>query len=167
MTPAHTPPAAVEAMPTGRFLARCHHSVVIDRPVDTLFDYVADARHQREWNRAVRTMEQVSPGPVGRGTGFVGDIKRVGRMSFEIVEYQRPRLIVHRAHPGMAEVGHAWTFTPQGRGTRLDQYAVMRPKGWGWLILPLLPLIVRRNTCDCAVSLRQAVEARLPEGVDG
>ncbi len=47
-------------------------------------------------------------------------------------------------------------FTPEGRGTRLDQHAVMRPKRWGWLLLPLLPLVVRRNTRDCGISLRRA-----------
>ncbi len=61
-------------MPAGRVVARCDFSIVIDRPVEMLFDYVADARHQREWNSAVRSMEQLSPGPIGLGTRFAGDI---------------------------------------------------------------------------------------------
>lgn len=145
-------------MPADRVGATATHTIVIGRPVEELFDYVADARHQREWNRAVKSMEQTSAGPIAAGTQFVADVRRVGRMSFEIVEYDRPHLIVHRAHPGMAEVEHRWEFSGVDGGTRLDQYAVMRPKGWGWLMTPMLPLIVRLNIRDCGVSLCRALE---------
>lgn len=136
-------------------LLATRQTTVIDAPVATVFDYVADVRRQREWNRAVMSMEQVTPGAIAAGTRFAGRIKRVGPVIVDTVEYDRPHRIAHRAHPPIAEVYHEWKFHPDNEGTVLEQRAVMHPRRWGWVLLPLMPLIVRLNTRDCAVSLRR------------
>jgi hypothetical protein len=147
-------------MPPGPVVAAARHSTILDATITDAFDYVADARHQREWNRAVKSFEQTTPGAIGVATRFIGQAQLVGRVSVEIVGYDRPHLIVHRARPGMAEVGHVWQFHPAAGGTRLDQCAVMSPRRWGWLLAPLMPLIVRLNTGDCGVSLRRVFQGK-------
>jgi len=133
---------------------------LIEAAPEVVFDYVADVRRQREWNRAVSSMEQVTPGPIGVGTRFAGQIKRVGEVTVDTVEFDRPMRVVHHAHPSIAEVRHEWRFRGAGGGTILEQRAVMRPKGRGWLVSPLVPLIVRLNTRDCAVSLRRELSGK-------
>jgi hypothetical protein len=59
----------------------------------------------------------------------------------------------------MAEALHVWEVHAMPGGCRLVQRGAMRPKGAGWLIAPLMPVIVRRQLRDCAVSLKQALEA--------
>jgi hypothetical protein len=76
----------------------------------------------------VKSFEQTTPGTIGIGTRFVGQISRVGEVSVDIVGYDRPHTLVHRARPGMAKVGHVWQFQPVAKGTRHDQYAVMSPR---------------------------------------
>jgi hypothetical protein len=124
-----------------------------------MFAYVADARRQREWNSAVKTMEQTTSGPIDVGSRWVGRIKRVGSVSVEIIGFDPPNLIVHRARPAIAEVVHVWRFTATNGATRLDQAAAMRPRGVGWLLAPLFRFIVKKNTADCAVSLQAAMTA--------
>jgi hypothetical protein len=143
----------------GRGVATSTESIIIDRPCQEIFDYVADARHQHEWNTAVKDMRQTTPDPIGVGTQWVGRIKRVGELSVEIIGFEPPKLIIHRARPTLAEVVHVWRFSPADAGTRLDQAAAMRPRGWGWLMAPLMPFIVKQNTHECAVSLKAALKA--------
>lgn len=148
---------ARELLGTHRVVATATETITIDQSCQQVFDYVADARHQREWNTAVKSMEQVTPGSIGVGTRWAGKVKRVGTVSVEIIGFEPPDLIVHRARPAIAEVVHVWRFAPTDGGTRMDQTATMRPRGVGWLLAPLFPLIVRKNTHDCAVSLRAAL----------
>jgi len=38
--------------------------ITIARPPEQVFDYIADARHQRRWNPVCKAMEQTTPVPV-------------------------------------------------------------------------------------------------------
>jgi uncharacterized protein YndB with AHSA1/START domain len=139
-------------------VARADHITTIARPRERVFDYIADARHQSRWNPVCRTMEQTTPGAIGVGTRFHGKFQSVGDMDVEIAEYERPHRLLHRAYPWLADVTHLWVFTTVDGGTRLEQHGEMRPKAWGWLVAPLLPLIVRRNLRDAAVALKGELE---------
>jgi hypothetical protein len=134
------------------------HTVTIARPAQEVFDYVADAGLQRSWNELVRSMEPAAEGPLEVGARWRGDIVRVGKVDVELVGYDRPRRAKHIARPWMAEAHHVWELHELGDGCRLTQHGDMRPKGAGWLLAPLMPLIVRRQLRDCAVSLKRALE---------
>lgn len=144
------------SLPRGGRRATADDSIVVAQPIGVVFDYIADARHQREWNPVCKDMRQISAGPIGTGTTFVGQFKKVGRMAVEIIAYERPHLLVHRGHPWMAEVGHVWRLTTVDGGTRLDQHGVMCPTRWGRLMAPLMPLIVRKNVQDTSHALEAA-----------
>lgn len=103
-------------------------------------------------------MEQTTAGEIGVGTRFHGRFQGVGEMDVEITEYERPTRLLHRAYPWLANVTHLWEFTPTDGGTRLDQRGEMRPKSWGWLAAPLMPLIVRRNLRDTEVALKRELD---------
>jgi Polyketide cyclase / dehydrase and lipid transport len=133
------------------------HSTTIARSAEEVFDYVADAGLQRSWNELVRSMEPAGDGPLAVGARWRGFVARVGRVDVELVEYDRPRRAVHLARTRMAEAHHAWEVDAVGDGCRLTQHGRMRPKGAGWLMAPLMPLIVRRQLRDCAVSLERAL----------
>jgi hypothetical protein len=137
---------------------RATRSTTIARSAPEVFDYVADAGLQRSWNALVRSMEPASEGPLGVGTRWRGDISRVGKVEVELVEYDRPRRVVHLARPWMADALHVWEVHELPGGCRLVQRGRMRPKGAGWLVAPLMPVIVRRQLRDCAVSLKHALE---------
>ena len=51
-------------------MARIAGEMVINRPVDEVFDFVADERNEPRYNPTHRRVEKLSPGPIGRGTRF-------------------------------------------------------------------------------------------------
>ncbi len=44
--------------------------IIIHRPVEEVFDFVADERNEPRYNRRMLHAEKISEGPVGPGTRF-------------------------------------------------------------------------------------------------
>jgi Polyketide cyclase / dehydrase and lipid transport len=80
---------------------KASHSTKLARDASEVFDHVADAGRQRAWNALVRSMHCESEGPLRVGTRWQGDIARVGKVEVELIEYDRPRRVVHVARPWM------------------------------------------------------------------
>ena len=49
-------------------MTRIDGEIVIDRPVDVVFDYVADQSNEPQYNPQMVRAEKITPGPVGSGT---------------------------------------------------------------------------------------------------
>lgn len=47
-------------------MARIDGEIVIDLPVDMVFDYVADQSNEPRYNRQMVRAEKITPGPSGR-----------------------------------------------------------------------------------------------------
>ena len=78
-------------------MARITGEVLIDAAITEVFDTVADERNEPRYNPRIVRAEMLTHEPVGAGSRFVAEPKRMGargRMALEIVEYQRP----HRLH---------------------------------------------------------------------
>jgi hypothetical protein len=57
---------------------RIEGEIVIDRPVEEVFDFVADARNELRYNPRMLRAEKLSPGPIGLGTRFRDEVKSMG-----------------------------------------------------------------------------------------
>ena len=70
--------------------------IVIERPVEDVFEFVADERSEPRFNSRMSRVELVTPEPVGAGSQFRAESRMMGR-TFEVtVEYtvfERPRLL--------------------------------------------------------------------------
>ena len=51
-------------------MARIEGAIVIGRPLDVVFDYVADQSNEPRYNPRIVRTEKTSQGPVGRGARF-------------------------------------------------------------------------------------------------
>jgi hypothetical protein len=60
-------------------MARVEGEIVIGRPVDVLFDYVADQSNEPQYNPQVVRAEKITAGPVGKGTQFRWAVASRGR----------------------------------------------------------------------------------------
>ncbi len=58
---------------------RVEGDVVIDRPAQEVFDYVADECNEPKYNPRMSRAEKISPGPIGVGTRFRSVMTGVGR----------------------------------------------------------------------------------------
>ncbi len=60
-------------------MARIEGEIVIGRPVDVVFDYVADQSNEPQYNPYMVRADKITPGPVGKGTQFRSAVAFMGR----------------------------------------------------------------------------------------
>ena len=127
-------------------MIRISESAVIRRPVEEVFDAAADPQTQLEWDPGtLRSVEKLTPGPLGQGSRYRGDFKGSGVVEYEYVEFDRPRRFAHRADVKIGRIRHVFTFEPVAEGTRLTQEAHLRRNFLGRLMGPLATNIVRKR----------------------
>lgn len=143
-------------------MARIEGEVLIRRPVEDVFDFVADERTEPIFNRNMLSSEKVTDGPIGVGTRFRATI-RAGRkalpMDIEYMGFDRPHLIVSSTHMSTADFSGTLTFTPTPSGTRLRWSWQMRPKGVIRLASPALTRVGARQERQMWTQLRDHLEA--------
>lgn len=90
-------------------MARITGEITIDRPVATVFDFVADERNEPKYNPEMVRSELVAGEPIGVGTRFAA--VHTGRrgpfgMTIDLTEYHRPRRLGRRPRrrPGRSAV---------------------------------------------------------------
>lgn len=96
--------------------------IVIRRPVEEVFDFVADERHEPSFNPGLRGVELLTPEPIGRGSRFRGHARTAGRQRLLSVEYtgfERPHLLASRSRMGRVEVEGDLRFESVPEGTLL------------------------------------------------
>jgi hypothetical protein len=133
-------------------------TIRVERPAGEVFDFLADARNELSWNDTVLTMEKVTAGPIGAGTRFRGDHKRIGVLDSTITAFERPaRLSFHGE--GKAMRFDAEFAFEQGSGvTTIRETIAMEFYGLLRLLAPLLGGSLRRQFAAEAEALKRALE---------
>jgi uncharacterized protein YndB with AHSA1/START domain len=139
--------------------------ILIDRPVEEVFDVVSDERNEPRYNPRLLWVEKISGGPIGCGTRFRAATKTMDRpveMTIEFTDYQRPRRLASLTHLPTMEIRGALTFEPVPEGTRMKWTWNLRPHGVLRLLSPLITRMGRRQEEAIWASLKRFLEA--PEG---
>ena len=121
-------------------------SVVIARPPEEVFDYLAKADNLPEWDSSIVQAEQVGADPVGVGTRLRGTSKILGRRfewATEITEFDRPRRSSSRSVEGKLQFTVTVLVEPADGGARLT-YRVDAASGLGGIFGRLADPIVER-----------------------
>jgi hypothetical protein len=147
-----------------RRYGRVVEQVVIERPIETVFAFVADLTHDPQWFRGVREVRVVSTVDSGVGAEYEQVTSLFGRRFVALVrmtEYQPPHraalVTVRSATPFTA----VYTFDPLdgGRATRYTLDASVTGAGlyraFGPIFLPLL----RRATRSRLRGLKRVLES--------
>ena len=105
-------------------MPRVEGDLVIECPVEEVFDFVADERNEPRYNPRMLRAEKLSPGPIGAGTRFRAEMKMKGRrrpveMTVEFTDYERPRRLASTTHLSAMEIRGSLTFEPVPEGTRM------------------------------------------------
>jgi uncharacterized protein YndB with AHSA1/START domain len=151
----------------GRRTAMAHirGEVVIDAPVEEVFDLVADERNEPRYNPRIVRAEKISDGPVGRGTRFIAEPKSMGtrgEMTLEILDYDRPHRLHNVVRSSSMHVDGTLTFDGTDGRTRLRWDWEMDLVGVSRVLAPVLALVgpswERRNW----VGLKDYMESGAP-----
>jgi hypothetical protein len=143
-------------------VAQIEGEIVIDRPVDEVFDFVADERNEPRYNPQMTSVEQLSEGEIGLGTQFRAQVVSGGRpppLVIEFTTFERPvRLGSRSTMSGMVIMGEL-TFDGVGDTTRMRWSWDLKPSGALRLITPLAVWMGRRQERDIWTSLKRCLEA--------
>jgi hypothetical protein len=115
--------------------------IIINRPADVIFDFVADARNEPRYNPRILCAEKTSKGPIGLDTRFRSETSSMGRTTqwtIEITKYERPRLLALLIHSSSADIQGIQTFDPLDSGTRMRWLWELKPHGVFRLMTPLI-----------------------------
>ncbi len=138
--------------------------IVINRPVEEVFDVVADERNEPRYNPRLLWVEQISSGPIGRGTRFQAVTKTMGRpieMTIEFTDYERPRRLASLTHLPTMEIRGALTFDPLPEGrTRMRWSWELQVRGVMRLLRPLIARMGKRQEETVWTGLKQFLETR-------
>jgi uncharacterized protein YndB with AHSA1/START domain len=119
--------------------------VVISRPRDEVFAYVADARNRPTWDDSVDSEELTSPEPIGVGTTVRTRLRSMGRdyeINWEVVEHQPPERMTIESTSGPMSTTLAYLLDARDGGTSVRFSVTGRPTG----VLRLLQPLIARNT---------------------
>jgi uncharacterized protein YndB with AHSA1/START domain len=138
--------------------------VLVDRPAERVFDFLADVRNEERWNPNVVRIETESAGPLSVGGSFVGVYRRGGRMRFELVEAVRPNRLVFEGGGRQMALVATLELERTGSATCVRLRGQMEPRGLLKLLAPLMRKPIERQYETVAEGFRQAVEddARAP-----
>jgi hypothetical protein len=143
-------------------MARIEGEILIGRPVDVVFDYVADQSNEPQYNPQMIRAEKITPGPVGKGTRFRSAVASRGRTAGMLIEctgYDRPRLLESITTMAQADISYTLTFEPAGAGTRMRWSGQVRPKGVFRLLGPVITWLGIRQEQRIWTSLKKHLEA--------
>ena len=150
-------------------MATFQNTLMIQRPIDDVFAFLADFENIPTWNYAIVQTTKTSPGPVEVGTTYrqIRSIPTRSEEGFEVTAFEpTTRLEVHGdIGPFTATIGYL--LAPVGDGTRLVNVVDLEPaSAASRLLAPLATSRVKAAVAANLNTLRQVLQAG-SQGVPG
>ena len=136
-------------------------SIIIDRPIDEVFDFVLDERNEPLYNPELLHSEKLADGPIGVGTKFRASHRQGRRavdMAVEVTGWDPPRRMASTTTMPWADIDGELTFEPVGTSTKMRRDWKVRPKGHMRALMPLIGFMGRRSEKACWEGLKQYME---------
>jgi uncharacterized membrane protein len=136
-------------------------SVVIDRPIEVCFAYLADLGNDVEWRREWVAAERTSEGPAGVGARYRLTAKVFGRPAAtvnETIAYEPNRSAAWKAVSGPLPLTFSRAFEDVEGGTRITMRYEMEMRALLRLAAPLLARMGRRQLEGDYPRLKQILE---------
>jgi uncharacterized protein YndB with AHSA1/START domain len=144
----------------GRFGA----TVVIDRPIDQVFAFLADGENDPKFSARVLEMAKKTDGPPGVGTVYASTVKDAGmktKREFKLTEFEAPSKIrwAETSKNLVTAPEGGYDLAPAGEGTSVTFFNVLEGHGFGALIAGLALRSARKGAGAFAQAIKAAVEA--------
>lgn len=148
----------------GRFEA----TFEVDRPVEAVFDYLADGRNDPQFSPRVLKIERVPDAPTSVGTVFRSTVKDAGMKTareFRITDLQSPaRIRWAEVSKNIVTAGEGgYDLEPLGDGrTKVRIFNVLEGHGLGKLLVGLALSAARKDAPAFGARIKAAAEAAIP-----
>jgi uncharacterized protein YndB with AHSA1/START domain len=144
-------------------MAHIEGEIVINRPVEEVFDFVADERNEPRYNPGMVRAELLTPGPVGLGSRFRAEMRTRPRpvvMTTENTGYDRPQRLASTTRLSTMDIEGTLTFDPVPAGTRMRWSWEVRPRGLLKLAAPVVARIGARQERAIWTGLKRVLEGQ-------
>ena len=142
-------------------MARVSGHIDIDRPVEEVFDAVADQTNEPRYNPSMTAARKVTAGPIGVGTHFLATIISRGRpldVDIEVTRFERPHVLGSRSVMAGSTVVGETRLEPLGSGTRFSWAWDVRMGGPARLLGPVVRVIGQRRERAIWTGLKHYLE---------
>jgi uncharacterized protein YndB with AHSA1/START domain len=142
-------------------MARIEGEIANNRPVDEVFDFVADERNEPRYNPRIARVEKLSSGPIGHGTRFRAEAvswPRTVPMTIQYTAYERPRRLASSIRMTAADIQGTLTFNPIAGATRMRWSWEVKLRGRYRMATPLVAYLGRRSEQATWAGLKRFLE---------
>lgn len=138
-------------------MARYVGTIESPKPVEEVFDYMADFTSVERWDETAVRAVRLDDGPPRQGARFRVTVRFAGRendFEYETVAFERPGRLVLRADNGSVVSEDEVTVRPlPAGGSELTYDARLKPKGLMKLADPVLGILFKRLGDNAAAGL--------------
>jgi uncharacterized protein YndB with AHSA1/START domain len=139
-------------------------AVVVQRPQQEVFDYIARVGRHGEWSPKAWRVEG-DPGTLSMGTKFTsygwipGDKEHKNEV--EVTECAPPSRISWKAHEKGEPFMSTFVLSPEGSGTKIDRtFEFPQPKGFVGVMFPLIrAALIKPNFNKGLAMMKQRLES--------
>ena len=131
---------------------------VINKPVEEVFDLLADAGSYAKWNATIRSSRWLDGQPHGNGARFEWGLRGLGMVVQELGEFEPPVQLRIVTDLKPVKGGHRFRLTANGDATRIDHELEITPNGIFRLFAPMLIMNGRKNVRDTANAINSHFE---------
>jgi hypothetical protein len=144
-----------------RQMAHIEGEIVIKRPPEELFDFVADERNEPRFNPRMIRAEMLTDEPVREGSRFRTELKtRAGttEMTIENTGYDRPRRLASTTRLSNMEIRGTLFFEAVPEGTRMRWVWDLQAGGFLRFMDPVVAWMGRRQEREIWTNLKSLLE---------
>jgi uncharacterized protein YndB with AHSA1/START domain len=135
-------------------------SIIIHRPIEEVFAYVADQTNAPQWQPDVLEVRRTTDGPIGVGTRHSAVRQFMGRrleLTNEYIRYE-PNKVITFTGDGAARFETSYLTEATPDGTKLTCKMQMEPGGLLGLAEPLIAATLRRGFASNFRDLKALLE---------
>jgi uncharacterized membrane protein len=100
-------------------MTRFRNEIIIDRPIDEVFRFVANFENMPKWNYFVVDVHKVSRDPIGLGAVF-HQRRKTDTQEYRITEFDHGRRVAVETLPPAPSLVMRFTLEARGTSTRLS-----------------------------------------------
>ena len=139
-------------------------TVVIDRPIEEVFAFLADGTNDPKFSPRVQEIAKTTDGPPGAGTVYSSTVKDAGmktQREFKYTAFEAPTRIrwTETSKNQITVPEGGYDLAREGEGTKLRVFNNFEGHGFGKLLMPLAIRGARKDADNFGQRIKGAVEA--------
>ena len=124
-------------------------SIVIDRPVEDVFAYVADVTNDPSWHTDILEARKTTDGPVGMGAVWHTRFKPamgISEADIEVVSFEPNRVLAMKGEVGPMHPTLTYRFEPADGGTKFTRRVQINVSGLMKIMQPMIGMMKPLNS---------------------